>query len=119
MKPYECVVIYAPTVGTDVLETSTKKYTEVITSRGGKFTGVDDWGKRSLAYEIAFHREGFYHFYKFNGDGEIINELNRQMRIDENVIRHMIIRDEPKPAPAARKPQGTEATSETTEEDRR
>jgi len=113
-------------VGTDVLTSSTKKYTEVITSRGGQFTGVDDWGKRSLAYEIAFHREGFYHFYKFDGDGEIINELNRQMRIDENVIRHMIIRDEPKahaavraPEGAARTPQAAEAPSETTEEDRR
>lgn len=119
MKTYECVVIYAPTVGTDVLESSTKKYTEVITSRGGKFSGVDDWGKRSLAYEIAFHREGFYHFYKFDGDGEIINELNRQMRIDENVIRHMIVRDEPKPDVTAPRPEGAGAPSQTTEEDRR
>jgi small subunit ribosomal protein S6 len=89
-----------------VLESSTKKYTDIITSRGGTLSEIDNWGKRGLAYEIEDHREGFYHFYRFKGDTAILDELNRQLRIDENVIRHMIVRDEHKsatePVPASK-----------------
>jgi small subunit ribosomal protein S6 len=66
---------------------------------GGEVTNHDDWGKRALAYEIEHHREGFYHFYKFNGGGPIVSELNRQLRIDENVLRHLIVKDDVKPLP--------------------
>jgi len=99
VKKYECAVVFAPTVSGELLEQSAKKYTEVITSRGGTLTKLDDWGRRALAYEIDYHREGFYHFYRFEGTREIVNELNRQLRIDEKVIRHMIVRDEYKPNP--------------------
>jgi len=102
LKKYECAVIFAPTVGSDVLESSTKKYAEVITSRGGTLDELDEWGKRTLAYEINYHREGFYYFYRFQGSNEILGELNRQLRIDENVLRHMIVRDDPR-AQAAKK----------------
>ena len=94
MKKYECAVVVAPNVGGDVLESSAKKYTEVITSLGGSLTELDDWGKRTLAYEIEDHREGYYHFYRFLGAKNIVDELDRQLKIDENVIRHMIVRDE-------------------------
>jgi small subunit ribosomal protein S6 len=99
LKDYECAVIFAPTTGGEDLETATKKYSEVITSRGGELAELDNWGKRTLAYEINYHREGFYYFYRFKGGNEIINELNRQLRIDERVIRHMIVRDELKDRP--------------------
>ena len=97
MKRYECAVIFAPTVGSDVLENSTKKYAEIITSRGGSLAELDNWGKRTLAYEIQYHREGYYYFYRFQAKNDVLEELNRQLRIDENVIRHMIVRDDPKP----------------------
>jgi len=105
VKDYECAVILVPNLGTDGLQAATKKYSEIITSNGGSLTEIDEWGKRSLAYEINYHREGYYYFYKFRGTNEVLSELNRQMRIDENVIRHMIVRDEYKvtaqPAAAA------------------
>ncbi|UCH85014.1 MAG: 30S ribosomal protein S6 [Candidatus Latescibacterota bacterium] len=103
MKKYECAVIFVPTVGNDVLESSTKKYAEVITSRGGNLEELDSWGKRTLAYEIDYHREGYYYFYRFEGSNDILGELNRQMRIDENVLRHMIVVDSAK-ARSLRKP---------------
>lgn len=99
MKDYECAVIFAPNTGGEDLETATKKYSEVITSRGGELTELDNWGKRTLAYEINYHREGFYYFFRFKAGNEVINELNRQLRIDERVIRHMIVRDEFKDRP--------------------
>ena len=104
MKDYECAVIFAPTLAAEVLASATKKYADIITSRGGELKETDNWGKRSLAYEINYHREGFYCFYRFKGGAEILNELTRQLRIDETVIRHMIVRDEvkgrPRPEPA-------------------
>ena len=102
MRNYECAVIFAPGMSGEDLETATKKYSEVITSRGGDLTELDNWGKRTLAYEINHHREGFYYFYRFKGENEIINELNRQLRIDERVLRHMVVRDELKDRPQAK-----------------
>ncbi len=99
MQKYECAVVLAPGVGSDLVERSAKKYKDVIASRGGTLTAFDDWGKRSLAYEIDFHKEGFYHFYRFEGGKDTVDELSRQLRIDENVIRHMIVRDEYKAPP--------------------
>lgn len=99
MKKYECAVVLIPSLGTEGLESATKKYTEIITSNGGAFTELNDWGKRSLAYEINYIKEGYYHFYRFEGGKDIVDELDRQLKIDENVIRHMIVRDDPKPPP--------------------
>jgi small subunit ribosomal protein S6 len=96
LKDYECAVIFAPTVAGEALANATKRYADIITAQGGEVTQVDDWGKRSLAYEIKFHREGYYCFYRFKGGQAVLNELNRQLRIDESVIRHMIVRDEAK-----------------------
>jgi len=101
LTKYECAVVFAPTVAAEVLENSAKKYTDIITSRGGTFNKLDDWGKRTLAYPIKFHNEGFYHFYMFEGGADILSELSRQLRIDENVLRHMIVRDEYKEPPKA------------------
>ena len=102
MNKYECAIVLTPGLGSDGLESSTNKYKEVITSNGGSLTAVDDWGKRSLAYEINYHREGFYYFFRFEGGKAVVDELDRQLKIDENVIRHMVVRDDPKPPPHVR-----------------
>jgi small subunit ribosomal protein S6 len=99
LKDYECAVIFSPTLAAEVLAASTQKYADIITSRGGELKETDNWGKRSLAYEINYHREGYYCFYRFKGGTEILNELTRQLRIDETVIRHMIVKDEAKGRP--------------------
>jgi small subunit ribosomal protein S6 len=96
---YECAVVVVPTADTSVLESTAQKYTDVITSNGGTFTKLDDWGKRNLAYEINDHTEGFYHFYKFEGGEKVVNELNRQLRFDENVLRHLIVHEDLKVHP--------------------
>lgn len=112
MKDYECAVIFAPTLAAETLAGATKRYADIISAQGGRVTAIDDWGKRSLAYEINFHREGYYCFYRFQGGQEVLAELNRQLRIDENVIRHMIVRDELKGRPIEKM---TEETTETEE----
>ena len=94
MRSYECAVILQPSVSEEGLKASTAKYVQVIASGGGEITRVETWGKRRLSYEIMKQPEGHYYFYRFRGGNQIIDELGRQMRIDENVLRHMIVRDE-------------------------
>lgn len=94
MRSYECAVILHPSVGDDAQRASTAKYVEIIAKSGGEITKVETWGKRRLSYEIMKQPEGTYFFYRFRGANTLIDELGRQMRIDENVLRHLIVRDE-------------------------
>lgn len=117
MKDYECAVIFAPTLAAEVLESARKRYADIITTQGGRLAEIDDWGKRSLAYEINFHREGYYYFYRFQGGQAVLSELSRQLRIDENVIRHMIVKDELKGRPVAALPDEKAEAQEARPED--
>lgn len=94
MRSYECAVILHPAVTDDGLKTSTAKYVDIIAGRGGAITRVETWGKRRLSYEIMRQPDGHYFFYRFRGDSTLVAELARQLRIDEGVLRHMIVRDE-------------------------
>ncbi len=94
MRSYECAVIMHPAVNDDGLRASTAKYVDIIAKSGGEITKVETWGKRRLSYEIMRHVEGHYYFYRFRGANAVIDELGRQMRIDENILRHMIVRDD-------------------------
>ena len=116
MRKYECAVIVAPGLSADVLKERAKRYADVITSHGGTLNKLDEWGKRSLAYEIQHHREGYYYFYKFSAENEVLKELNRQLRIDENVLRHMIVKDD---SPTQKEPPPkAEPTSSTKESEK-
>lgn len=94
MRSYECAVILHPAVTEDGLRASTAKYVEIIAKGGGEITKVETWGKRRLSYEIMRQPEGHYFFYRFRGGNALIDELSRQLRIDEEILRHMIVRDE-------------------------
>jgi small subunit ribosomal protein S6 len=87
-------VILHPAVTDEGLKASTAKYVDIIAAGGGEITKVETWGKRRLSYEISRQPEGHYFFYRFRGPNPLLDELGRQMRIDENVLRHMIVRDE-------------------------
>jgi len=94
VRSYECAVILHPAVADDGLKASTAKYVDIIAGRGGSITKVETWGKRRLSYEIMRQLDGHYFFYRFRGDSPLVAELGRQLRIDEGVLRHMIVRDE-------------------------
>lgn len=94
MRSYECVVIFYPGVDDEGLKAGTDKYAGVISSGGGEITRLEKWGKRKLAYEIDDHSEGHYFLYRFRCENRVLDELGRQMRIDESVLRHLVVRDE-------------------------
>lgn len=94
MRSYECTVVFNPGMNDESVKTSLARYAELIAANGGENTAIETWGKRRLAYEIEHHSEGHYFFYRFRGENDVLKELSRQMRIDENILRHMLVVDE-------------------------
>jgi small subunit ribosomal protein S6 len=94
LKSYECTIILSPVISDIEVKTLTKKYGKVIVTEGGEITKVEEWGKRRLAYMINDFEEGYYVLVSHRSDNKGLDELNRQLRLDENVLRHMIVRDQ-------------------------
>ena len=93
MTSYECAIVFYPNLG-DEVKTGSQKYARVIHEGGGELTDLETWGQRKLAYEINHQSEGVYFFYRFRGNNEMLKELGRQLRIDESVLRHLIVKDD-------------------------
>lgn len=93
MRPYEILFIIKSDQEEEQIEEIIAKYTALIEREGGQITKVDKWGKRKLAYEIdKKYREGFYTLFHFEGEPGVASELDRVMRISEEILRHMITR---------------------------
>ena len=92
MKAYELLLFVDPTI-TDEARAGVMKRIEVaLTENGGQVDNVDNWGKRKLAYEIDKLTEGDYTLVNFHADPTQIAELDRVLRINDAVKRHMIVR---------------------------
>ncbi|MCD6569893.1 MAG: 30S ribosomal protein S6 [Deltaproteobacteria bacterium] len=90
MNSYEVMFIVSPEVSDDALEKVITKFKDVITKSGGNVSGVDDYGIKSLAYKINKERQGHYFLCCFNGPCSLIAELERNLRIDESIMRFMV-----------------------------
>ncbi len=96
MRVYETIFILADRVDDSQVQEKIDKYKDIIEKNGGDIITVDNWGKRTLAYEIEKNRRGTYVLIKFQGDGAIIKELEKRYRLDEDVIRFMTVKVEQK-----------------------
>jgi len=92
MNSYELMFIVDPDVSDDALEKVITKFKDVITKNGGDVLKVDDHGIKSLAYKINKKPQGHYFLCLFNGPGGFIVELERNLRIDENIMRFVVTR---------------------------
>ena len=92
MRKYEVMYIIRPDVEQEAVQALVEKFNGVI-SNGGEVTKTDIIGKRRLAYEINKIREGQYVLVHFNATSEVVSELDRVMKIADEVIRAMIVRD--------------------------
>lgn len=91
MRNYEAVVIVDPRLEEAAVQQAVEKVTKVIQDRG-EVAKIDQWGRRRLAYEINHLKEGHYFVTSFKADGELIEDLDRTLRIGEEYIRHKIVR---------------------------
>ena len=92
MKAYELLFFVAPTLEEDARAKVMGRIENVITEGDGKIDNHEDWGKRKLAYEINGLTEGDYILIDFHADPDSIAELDRILRINDSVERHMIVR---------------------------
>ena len=94
MNKYELAVVVSAKIEDDARVATIEKVQNYITRFGGTVTNVDEWGKRKLAYEIQKMREGFYYFIKFESEATAPAEIEARLRIMENVIRFLCVKDE-------------------------
>jgi small subunit ribosomal protein S6 len=92
MRNYELMYIIRPDVESDNVQPLTEKFQGIITN-GGEIVKHDVVGKKRLAYEINKHREGTYVLVHFTAPTAVIMELERVLKITDEVIRHMIVKD--------------------------
>ncbi|MFF2483574.1 30S ribosomal protein S6 [Paenibacillus sp. NPDC058071] len=92
MRKYEVMYIIRPEVEQENLQALVDKFNGII-NNGGEVTKTDVIGKRRLAYEINKIRDGYYVLVHFNATTEVVNELDRIMKITDEVIRSLIVRD--------------------------
>lgn len=94
MNKYELAVVLTTKIEDDERTATIEKIKEMIARFGGTVSNVDEWGKRRLAYEIQKMKEGFYYFITFESDSNCPNEIEQRIRIMENVIRYLCIRQD-------------------------
>ena len=89
---YEITYIIKPDVDDEAKKAIIDKYTKVIADNGGEMVEAKDWGKRRFAYEIEKYREGSYYIMTFTAeDAAAVNEFARLSKIDDSVLRSMIV----------------------------
>jgi small subunit ribosomal protein S6 len=95
MRHYEVMVILDPTLDERTVGPSLETFLNVIRTSGGNVEKVDVWGKRRLAFEINKHAEGIYAVLDVNADPDAVKELDRQLSLQESVLRTKVLRRDP------------------------
>jgi len=97
---YETMYILRPDIAEEEVNKHIEKYNKLLEEMGGKILDSQMRGKRRLAYTIAKNREGIYVQLSHQGDGQHIEKIEKAMRLSEDVIRYMTIKQEgPLPTP--------------------
>ncbi len=111
-KPYyETMYILRPDIPEEEVETHLKKYGGILTDAGGEILDNQMRGKRRLAYPISKHKEGIYVQLSHKGDGQHVGVLEKAMRISEDVIRYLTVKQNG-PLPTPRVVQNSEAKAD-------
>jgi small subunit ribosomal protein S6 len=92
LQGYELVYVLSPEISDEVLETRVNGMTQFITGRDGVIDGVEKWGKKKLSYPIKHFLEGNYVLTKFKMSPARCKELEANLRISEEIIRHLLVK---------------------------
>ncbi|GGL39581.1 30S ribosomal protein S6 [Phycicoccus endophyticus] len=92
MRQYELMVILDPELDDRTVQPSLEKFLKVVTTDGGSIDTVDVWGRRRLAYEIKKKAEGIYAVVGFTAEPATAKELDRQLGLNESVMRTKLLR---------------------------
>jgi small subunit ribosomal protein S6 len=91
-RQYELVYILPPDTAEQQVTELHGQVEQIVSRLHGQIEKTDNWGRRRLAYEIGPHKEGVYVLEVINGTGELMKELDRRLKVMDQVVRHMIVR---------------------------
>src|SRR2546429_8553210 len=91
-RRYELIYIVSPDATDDQVSDLHNQVEAIMQRMGGALEKTENWGRRRLAYEIGHHKEGTYVLEVINGSGELMKELDRRLRVMDQVIRHLVVR---------------------------
>ena len=91
-RQYELVYIVRPEAPDQEVADLHTQIEGIVQRFNGTFDKTENWGRRKLAYEIGHHREGIYVVETISGSGELMKEIDRRLRVTDQVIRHLVVR---------------------------
>ena len=94
MHNYELIFILQADLDEASLNTAVDNVETLIKNNGGEIAKIDRWGKRRLAYLVKDFTEGFYCIFHFTGTPATVAELDRVMKITDDILRHMIVKED-------------------------
>ena len=92
LRDYELVLIFSPEIAEDELEGALGKVNQYVTEKGGTLDSVEQWGKKKLAYPLKHFTEGSYVLTRFKLGSKLTRELEANLRISEEVLRHLLVK---------------------------
>ncbi|MCL1849457.1 MAG: 30S ribosomal protein S6 [Clostridiales bacterium] len=96
MRNYECMYILKPDMEEEAMQQLMDRYSAIVTDGQGELVSIDKWGKRRLAYEIKDLMDGYYVLMNFKSEPPVVNELDRVMKISDDMLRFMIVNTDDK-----------------------
>jgi small subunit ribosomal protein S6 len=111
-RTYELVYIVSPDATDEQIAAIHTQVEQTTQKMGGTLVKTDNWGRRKLAYEIQHHKEGTYVLEVLEGGGELMKELDRRLKVVDQVIRHLIVRVDEEQRVVQRTQQRRQATQE-------
>ena len=94
MSKYELALVVNAKIEDEAREAVVETAKGYVARYGGTVTEVEEWGKKRLAYEVQKMREGFYYFIQFEADATCPAEVERHVRIMDNVMRYLVVKKE-------------------------
>ena len=92
MAFYEKTIIAKQDLAVSEIEGIKNKYNEIINKFSGKVLKIEEWGLLNLANRIKNYKKGFYIHYKFEGNAETLNQVEKKVKIDTSIIRYLTVK---------------------------
>ena len=107
-REYETIYVLRPDAGREASESIGSRVLDVISKQHGSLTRVENWGYRKLAYPVRKHARGVYVYLKYVGDGALVSELERNLRLQDAVLKFQTVKIGVAAAAEAAKPEDIE-----------
>ena len=92
MRRYETTFVINPDLGEEEIHATLNKFTRIVDAQGGFLVKQDEWGRRRLAYKIGKFTHGYYVLIDFAGEGAALAELERNLKLDDRIIRFLSVK---------------------------